>query len=435
MSSQSARRGAATRSSEDREISAFFAADPEAIAWPYPMYERWQQGSGVVRWDTGPAVLVTRHRDVKAVMSGAYPTSHNGYRYGRLAEGVVSRLPLEQHDVFFKIMDFESLFMSRNDGEEHARLRRISVRAFTARRIAQLRESIQAHVDELIAAMTARTESRDVVDVKTDLANQLPVRVIIDLIGIPQSDRNVIWEWSEALAAHMSPGAESLARADAAIDAFKDYVRAMVDRLHRTGDGPELPRLMLEGHSTEALTEDELVAMFVLILFGGSETTTNLLGNGFLALQRHRDQWDRLVADPTLVRRAVEELIRYDSPHHYLPRVALDDFEIGGDKVGAGDTLIIVMGAANRDPDVFDEPTRLDVTRPNAVEHLSFGFGAYFCLGAALARLEGEIVFETLVRRFPQARLLSEDVTYGGSAMLRAIQNLPTDLGPPAADV
>jgi cytochrome P450 len=192
---------------------------------------------------------------------------------------------------------------------------------------------------------------------------------------------------------------------------------------------------MLEGHSNEALTEDELVAMFVLILFGGSETTTNLLGNGFLALQRHRDAWDQLVADPSGVRHSIEEMIRYDSPHHYLPRVALDDFELGGERVEAGDTLIIVMGAANRDPDVFGEPARFDISRRNAAEHLSFGFGAYFCLGAALARLEGEVVFENLVRRFPHARLLSDDaadITYGGSAMLRAIQQLPTELGTPA---
>jgi cytochrome P450 len=416
----------------DREISAFFAAEPNVIAWPYPMYERWQRGTGVVRWHEGPAILVTRHRDVKAVMSGTYPNSHNGYRYGRLAEGVVSRLPIEQHEIFFKIMDFESLFMSRNDGEEHARLRRISVRAFTARRIAQLRDSIQHHVDDLLSAMTARAGSDSIVDIKTELANQLPVRVIVDLIGVPQADRDQIWEWGEALAAHMSPGSESLARADAAIDAFKDYVRAMVERLHRTGDGPELARIMLEGHSNEALTEEELVAMFVLILFGGSETTTNLLGNGFLALQRHRDSWDQLVADPNRVRHSIEEMIRYDSPHHYLPRVALDDFELGGERVEAGDTLIIVMGAANRDPDVFVDPARFDITRRNAAEHLSFGFGAYFCLGAALARLEGEIVFETLVRRFPQARLLTDDIAYGGSAMLRAIQHLPTDLGTPA---
>lgn len=413
----------------DAEVTAFFTADPQAIAWPYPMYERWQQGNGIVRWDSGPAVVVTRYRDVKTVMSGAVPTGHNGYRHGRLAEGVVSRLPVEDHELFFRIMDFESLFMSRNDGAEHARLRRCSVRAFTARRIEQLRASIQQHIGELIQPMTRG----GTVDVKTELADQLPVRVIVDLFGIPQADREMIKGWAEALAAHMSPGQESLRRAAEAIDAFTDYVRAMVERMHRTGDGPDVVRLMLTAKDDDVLTEEELVAMFVLILFGGSETTTNLLGNGFLALQRHRDQWDRLVAQPDLARGAVEEMIRYDSPHHYLPRVAHADFDLGGERIEAGETVIIVMGAANRDPEVFSDPTRFDVTRRNAAEHLSFGFGVYFCLGAALARLEAELVFRTLLTHFPMARLDTDEVGYHGSAMLRAISHLPTELGPPAA--
>jgi cytochrome P450 len=178
------------------------------------------------------------------------------------------------------------------------------------------------------------------------------------------------------------------------------------------------------------LTEDELVAMYLLILFGGSETTTNLLGNGFLGLQRHRDQWDLLVSQPDLMAGAVNELMRYDSPHHYLPRVAAADFDLHGTPVRAGQTVIIMMGAANRDETVFDDPDRLDITRPNSNAHLSFAIGAHYCLGAALARLEGEVVFSTLVRRFPEARLLDAQPAYAGSAMLRAIQSLPTDLGP-----
>ena len=409
------------------DITAFFAADPDVIAWPYPMYARWQQGTGVVRWDDGPATLVTRHRDVKALMGGAFPVIQNGYRHGRLAERTVTRLPAGQHDVFFKIMDFESLFMSRNDGQAHARLRRISSRAFTARRIGLLRDSIQRHVDALVAAATS---SGRVADVKTELANKLPVRVIIDLLGVPQADREKIWAWSEAIARLFSVDPAALRQADEAISAFRDYVHAMIGRMQDTGEGPELARTLLDSRASEALTEDELVAMYLLILFGGSETTTNLLGNGFLALQRHRDQWDLLVKDPSLVRGAVDELLRYDSPHHYLPRVAAEPFELGGQRIDAGDTVIVLMGAANRDPEVFDQPERLDITRPNRAEHLSLAFGPHFCLGAALARLEGEIVFATLVTRFPQARLLTDDIRYGGSAMLRAIQHLPADLGP-----
>src|SRR3954447_2744236 len=412
----------------DEEISSFFAADPATIAWPYPMYERWRQGSGVVRWDGGPATLITRYADVEDVMKGKYPIRQNAYRFGEMAEGTIRRLPAEQHDVFFKVLDFESLFLSRKDGDEHLRLRRIAARAFTARRVELLRESVQRHVDDLVEEMLAEPQP----DVKKHLANKLPVRVIVDLIGIPQSDRDLIWEWSEAVGRLFSLDETSLREADEAIQAFRAYVGETVDRVRRTGEGPELARLMIDSREGDVMTEDELVAMYLLILFGGSETTTNLLGNGFPALQRHRDQWDLLRDNPDLVSGASDELMRYDSPHHYLPRVVDQDFELHGTQLRAGQTAIIVMGAANRDETKFPDPDRLDVTRPNRREHLSLAFGAHHCLGAALARLEGDVVFSTLLRRFPEARLLDDQPAYAGSAMLRAIQSLPTDLGTPA---
>jgi cytochrome P450 len=412
----------------DEEITAFFSADPATIAWPYPMYDRWRQGSGVVRWQGGPATLITRYDDVKDVMAGKYPIKQNAYRFGELAEGTISRLPMEQHDVFFKVLDFESHFLSRKDGDEHQRLRRIAARAFSARRIELLRESVQRHVDDLIEEMQGESQP----DIKLHLANKLPVRVIVDLIGVPQSDRELIWEWSEAVGRLFSLDETSLREADEAIDAFRDYVGETVQKVRRTGEGPELAKLMLDSREEEVMSEDELVAMYLLILFGGSETTTNLLGNGFLGLQRHRDQWDLLRDDPSLVAGAMDELMRYDSPHHYLPRVVAEDFELHGTTLRAGQTAIIVMGAANRDEAKFPDPDRLDVTRPNKREHLSLAFGAHHCLGAALARLEGDVVFSTLLRRFPGARLLDDQPAYAGSAMLRAIQSLPTDLGTPA---
>jgi cytochrome P450 len=412
----------------DEEITAFFSADPETIAWPYPMYDRWRQGSGVVRWHGGPATLITRYADVKDVMAGKYPIKQNAYRWGELAEGTISRLPVEQHEVFFKVLDFESHFLSRKEGDEHQRLRRIAARAFTARRIELLRESVQRHVDDLIEEMQGEAQP----DIKLHLANKLPVRVIVDLIGVPQSDRELIWEWSEAVGRLFSLDEKSLREADEAIDAFRDYVGHTVEKVRRTGEGPELAKLMLDSREEEVMTEDELVAMYLLILFGGSETTTNLLGNGFLDLQRHRDQWDLLRDNPDLVAGSMDELMRYDSPHHYLPRVVAEDFELHGTTLKAGQTAIIVMGAANRDEAKFPEPDRLDVTRPNKREHLSLAFGAHHCLGAALARLEGDVVFSTLLRRFPDARLLDDQPAYAGSAMLRAIQSLPTDLGAPA---
>ena len=143
----------------DEEITAFFSADPATIAWPYPMYDRWRQGSGVVRWHGGPATLITRYADVKDVMAGKYPIQQNAYRFGELAEGTISRLPMEQHEVFFKVLDFESHFLSRKDGDEHQRLRRIAARAFSARRIELLRESVQRHVDDLVEEMRRASRS------------------------------------------------------------------------------------------------------------------------------------------------------------------------------------------------------------------------------------------------------------------------------------
>ncbi len=176
------------------------------------------------------------------------------------------------------------------------------------------------------------------------------------------------------------------------------------------------------------LSEEELVAMLLVVLFGGTETTTNLLGNGFLALQRNRAEWEKLVSDPARSAAAIEELLRYDSPLQYLPRVATRPFDVGGQTVEEGETVIIVIGAANRDPSVFVEPDTLQLDRENSGMHLALAQGPHFCLGAALARMEGELAFSTLAKRYPDITLLDDDVTYRGSAMLRAITSLPVSL-------
>jgi cytochrome P450 len=414
----------------DARISAWYRADPDAIAWPYDLYaDLHAQPEGIVTWPSGPAVLLVRHADVKAVMAGGLPIANDGYRYGSLAEGLLARLPEEHREAFFRVFDFETLFLSRHNGVRHQRLRAVAARAFTARNVAALREQVQAHVDELLDELATATEP----DVKAHLADKLPVRVIADLLGVPQSDRDLLWGFAEAIAAHFSLDEVSLRAADEALDAFKGYVGELIAGFRRSGQGPPLARVLIEGVDSGQLSEEELLAMELLILFGGSETTTNLLGNGFLALQRHREQWDLLVDDPTLVRGALDELMRYDSPHHLLPRVAEQDLELRGVRIAAGTTIVLVIGAANRDPAVFPDPDRLWLARPNRGEQLSFAYGPHFCLGAALARLEGEVAFTSLVRRFPDIRLLDAPIGYRGSAMLRAIRSLPVELGSPTA--
>ncbi|MBY4213558.1 cytochrome P450 [Rhodococcus fascians] len=411
------------------ELSGFFRADPRYLQWPYEMFHRWQEGLGAVHWDDGPALVVTRYQDVKTVMSGSLPLGNNAYRYGKLADGTIAKLPLALHEPVMEILDFEGLFMSRNNGADHTRLRRIASRAFTSRRMSLLRDSIERHVDELLDDLV----DRGVGDYQTEFANLLPVRVITDLIGVPESDRQLIWGWSQAVAEFFSIDAGSVEKATDAVAAFREYIESMIERIKRTGEGHELAKLLLGGHEEEVLSSDELVAMYLVLLFGGSETTTNLLGNGFLALQRNPEQWNMLVQDPSLVRGAVEEMFRYDSPHQYLPRHVQQDMEIAGVQLRKDDSLIIVHAAANRDETVFEEPDRFDITRSNAREHLSLAFGPHHCLGAALARLEGDIVFTKLATRLPKIRITTDNVEYGGSAMLRAIRSMPVNVGATAS--
>ena len=390
----------------ERELDRYLAGDPEVAGWPYPMYHRWRSEHPVFRYESGPAVVLTRYEDVRAVMADSVRISNDGYRHGPMAQGILTRLPEADRAVFYEVMDFESGYISRTDGDQHARLRRIASRAFTPPRIRALRESIHRHVDELIEVMRAQ----DVPDVKEGLANQLPIRIVTDLIGVPAEDRSMIWEWAEAIAKHYSVDSGTLNRARDAIDSFRGYVHELVERLRRDDNRTQLAMVLLDGHNDERLTEEELTVMFVLLLFAGSETTTNLLGNGFLALQRNRDQWDLVTENPDLVPDAVEEALRYDAPLQYLPRVALRDLRFGEETVTEGETIVIFIGAANRDPATFADPDRYDIRRPERSRHLALAFGPHSYLGSALARLEGEAVLGTLARRFPQARLQVDEV-------------------------
>jgi cytochrome P450 len=409
----------------ERELDRYLGGDPEVAGWPYPMYHRWRSAHPVYRYEHGPATVLTRYADVQAVMSDGARISNNGYRHGALAAGVLARLPAADHALFYDVMDFESGYLSRTDGDYHNRLRRIASRAFTPARIRALRASIQSHVDELIEVM----RQQDVAEVKGGLANQLPIRVVTDLIGVPAADRPMIWGWSEAIAGHFSLDSGTLHHVRDAIDSFRGYVHELVARLRRDHNRTDLAMVLLDGRDGEQLTEEELTVMFVLLLFAGSETTTNLLGNAFLALQQQRDQWDLLAGHPELIGDAVEEALRYDAPLQYLPRVALQDLRFGDEVVHAGESVIIFIGAANRDPSVFPDPDTFTIQRAGQGRHLALAFGPHFCLGASLARLEGEIALGTLARRFPDARLLDDEVRYGGSAMLRKVLELPADLG------
>jgi cytochrome P450 len=211
---------------------------------------------------------------------------------------------------------------------------------------------------------------------------------------------------------------------------FIRYTATIADRHRRDPNSvSELVAAMLDAEEEERLTADELAAMFVQLLFAGHETTTNLLAIGTVELLRNRDQWQLLCDDPSLVRNAVEELLRWVTPVQFVNRNAVTDFELGGVSFQKEQSVFLVLAAANRDPAVFSEPETLDVTRADAGEHLGFGFGFAFCLGTALARLEAEVAFRELTRRFPDAELATDELEWQGFSLLRSLKSVPLRLG------
>jgi cytochrome P450 len=305
------------------------------------------------------------------------------------------------------------------DPPEHTRLRRLVSRAFTARLIERLRPRVAAIVDELLVPMHGD------VDLISSLAHPLPVIVISELLGVPPEDEERFKGWSEALARGLDPDflvpAEELTRRDRAREEFAAYFRELADQRRRSPGDDLLSGLV----AIDELSEGDLIATCVLLLVAGHETTVNLIANGTLALLRSPDQLAWFRDHPDSATAAVEELLRYDPPVQLSARVALEDAELGGQSIRKGEGVMLLLGAANRDPDVFADPERLDLTRwvTEAPRHLAFGQGIHFCLGAPLARIEGQVALAALVRRGISPA--SGELRYKDNLILRGLAELP----------
>ena len=307
------------------------------------------------------------------------------------------------------------------DPPDHTRLRSLVSQAFTPRMVESLRPRIQSLVDELLDAVVETGE----MDVLEDFAYPLPTVVICELLGVPAEDRHQFKAWS-ADASRLLDGYLDKTAMDRGMVAgmylFQYFTDLVADR--RKEPRKDLLSAMLAAEDDgERLTHAELLSTATLLFIAGFETTMNLVGNGTLALLRNPDQLERLRADPSLIRTGVEELLRYDGPVHVTARIATEDVQIGGETVREGEQAVAILGAANRDPDQFPDPDRLDVARtPN--RHLGFGGGPHFCLGAALARMEGQIAFETMLRRLPDMELATEHPTYRDHYVIRGLDEL-----------
>jgi pimeloyl-[acyl-carrier protein] synthase len=369
---------------------------------PYPLYH-YLHASAPVQWNE---------------VLGAWTLA----RYSDVVESLTdARLSAER-----SLQPGENYWVARSmlvaDPPDHTRLRALVQKAFTPRMVDQLRPRIVAIVGELLDRIADRGGEFDVID---DLAYPLPVVVIAELLGVPPQERATFHESSAALAASLDPlvSAERMDQANEAREELHRFFRSIIAERRHEPRADLISALVAVEERGDILTEPELVVMCTLLLIAGHETTVNLIGNGTLALLQHPDELARLRGDRSLIGTAVEELLRFDSPVQMTARVAREPLEIGGQSIDAGDFVLPLLGAANRDPQQFQDPDRLDLGRtPNP--HVGFGRGIHFCLGAPLARLEGQIVIDALVQRFPNLKLVGQPVRRD-QITLRGLRSLP----------
>ena len=389
----------------------FDFADPAFRADPYPAYRFLREAAPLWRSPTGHWIIST-HAGCTALLRDG--------RFGHANDGRIT--PEIEHEPILRSLTQTMLLL---DPPAHTRMRGLVAKAFTARRMEALRPRIEAIVDELLDAVIGDGG----MDVITDFAHKLPVTVICDMLGIPESDRAPFLNESTVRGRILDPTPltrEELDESNAASAASRDYFNGLF-AYRRKNPGDDLTSALLAAREADdSLTDEEIVANIGLLFGAGHETTTNLIGNGVLALHRNPAQIDRLRAEPGLMANAVEEVLRYDSPVQLTGRTALMDTEIAGQAIAKGEEVLTLLGAANRDPAAYEgDPETLDVARPG-VRAISFGGGIHFCLGAQLARIEGEIAFRKLLGRLPGLRLVDQDnVAWKPTITLRGVSALP----------
>jgi hypothetical protein len=320
---------------------------------------------------------------------------------------------------------------------DHTRYRRLVTRAFSARAVAALRPRIEAVADELLTAMAARAAAGEQVDLVAEYASLLPATVIAEMLGAPVAMREQFLEWGKGAALSLDPGLRlrDFRRGERDVTALQTWMLGHFADVRRA-PGDDILTALVRVHDEDpgdggrALTDDELVSISTLLLAAGFETTVNLLGNGVALLVAHPDQLARLQAGQVAWGAAVDEVLRFDPPVQRTARAALRDTEVCGERFTAGQFVIVALAGANRDPAVFADPQRFDVARPGADRHLSFSSGIHYCLGAGLARMEGEIGLGALFRRFPDLALDGAP-TRRSTRLLRGFDTMPVRLGVP----
>ncbi|HUO47160.1 MAG TPA: cytochrome P450 [Acidimicrobiia bacterium] len=394
--------------------------DPAEIADPYPTYRTLHESAPVLAQPLFHGCVFVRHHDVRAILhDGRFSANRNSSTFvASLA--AAGQLPLDDgQNVFARTI------LSR-DPPDHTRLRRLVSKAFTPSRVEALEPRVASLIDDLLDALPRA----GTVDLMETFAYPFPVLVISELLGLPASDHENLKRWSDGVALLLDPfpTPDAVTRLQESIVELDRYLAVhFEDRRRHPGDDL-ISALVAARDGSDSLNDAELFSMVVLLLAAGHETTTNLLGNSVMALSRYPDQRRLFQSEPRLAANAVEELLRFDPPVQRTGRVATVPLEVAGMELLPGDLAFLVLAAANHDPVVFSEPERLDLSRTNARDHVSFGHGIHHCLGAPLARLEARLGLTRLYQRFPHLEADLDSVTWRLSIVLRGPERLEVSL-------
>jgi len=389
---------------------------------PYPVYRRFQseRSMHLLDWGSGGSHwTLFGYADVLATLKDPRFSARRG-------NSLLLPIPEGERAQFLELMRIMDRWLLFMDPPEHSRLRKLMMKGFAPAVIENLRSRVEAIVDRMLDPMRNMSEA----DLIHEMAYPLPVRIIAELLGLPDTLQSQLVAWSNAIAIFLGNPQRTVEQTRAAQDAslgLVDYFRQVVaERRHNKGS--DLISLLLDIEADGAIfTEDELYAQCIMLLFAGHETTRNLIGNGMQALLQHPREIERLRDSPDLIRSVVEEFLRFDSPVQYLNRVLKEDAELFGEQLSAGNCVMIILGAANHDPAQFPYPDMLDLARSNNA-HLSFGGGAHFCIGNQLARLEAQTAILSMIQQFPKMRPAAQPPTRALNAALRGFQSLPVSL-------
>ena len=415
---------------EDRRFKIYeqlSAVHPGFSVDPYPLYARLRQQDKPIRRDPLlPVWVATGYDEVLAILRDprftvqrkSSRTSSSAFTIDVLPDGKVR----SQLGVLAGVLAKKMIFL---DAPEHTRVRNLMNASFTPRAVEAMRPRIQKMADDLLDAAMAKGS----LDLILDFALQLPIIVICEMIGFPPADRDPLKKWADAVSHVLALGCTMRQEVDArrAMIEMRAYFDRILDGWREKPGDNLLSLLIKSGYPASENDQMELFSNCVFLLGAGHETTTSTIGNGFRILLAHRDQFEKLQAEPQkLIAGAIEELLRFESPVQWTSRQAKEDVEVGGVRIATGESVLISLGAANRDPRQFPDPDRLDITRKDAHRHLAFSGGIHFCLGAALSRVEAQVGIATLIRRLPHLKIdTNEPLRWKSGSTIRTLESLP----------